>query len=258
MEFVLWNRFNQPFKPTNVKAMTNTRRKFLVQGSMLTTALVATKPFDALATLTSPFTGESFNQVTFLHTALPATAASSRISKIKDDHANPVLLNVNSNTEEELTSNYDAAAGYLPGHFDGTYKIIKRGQFRIAVIETSAADSNNAETVNHLAGFLKKEENCDLVVCISQLGFKNRSSVDDIRLAERSENLDIIIGKQSSSSPCLPFIALNKNRSEVILHYSADHETAIGKIKIAFNRQGNKQRVEFDHPFQPAGKRKTA
>jgi hypothetical protein len=251
-------RFNDPFKPTNVKAMTNTRRKFLVQGSMLTTALVATKPFDALATLASPFTGDSFNQVTFLHTALPATEAVSKIQKIRSGLANPVLLNVNSNTEEEQSTSYDAAAGTLPGHLDGTYKIIHKGKFRIAVIEANAGESNNAETVNHLAAFLKKDENCDLVVCISQLGFKNRSSIDDMRLAERSENLDIIIGKQSSSSPCLPFIALNKKRSEVILHYSADHEAAVGKIKIAFNKKGEKQRVEFDHPFQPTGKRKTA
>ncbi|NOT50053.1 MAG: hypothetical protein HOP10_02105 [Chitinophagaceae bacterium] len=224
--------------------MTNTRRKFLVQGSMLTTALVAAKPFDALATLASPFTGEGFNQVTLLHTALPATAAASRLGKIKHDHANPVLLGVNS-SEEEQSANYDAAAGYLPQHFDGTYKIIHKGQFRIAVIETAPGEGNNAETVNHLAAFLKKDENCDLVVCISQLGFKNRSSIDDIRLAERSENLDIIIGRRSAASPKRPYISLNKKRAEVILQYADDQETAIGKIKIVFDKKGDKHGIEF-------------
>ncbi len=251
-ELVFWNRFNQPFKPTNVKAMTNTRRKFLVQGGMLTTVLVAAKPFDALATLASPFTGEGFNQVTFLHTAQPGSAVASHIKRIKYDHSNPVLLSVHNNEETEPV-NYDAAAGSLPENFEGTYKIIRKGQFRIAVIETKAGGSNSAETANHLAAFLKKEENCHLVVCLSQLGFKNRSSIDDVRLAERSENIDIIIGKQTSSSPALPFIALNKKRSEVILHYSDNHETAIGRIKISFNKQGDKQRIDFDQRFRPAG-----
>lgn len=233
--------------------MSNTRRKFLVQGSVLTTALVAAKPFDALATLTSAVTGGGYNQITFLHTALPGSAAATQIKKIRYDHSNPVLLSINNETEQEQPVQYDAAAGSLPEHFDGTYKILNKGQYRIAVIETKPGDTNNAETMNHLAGFLKKDENCHLVVCLSQLGFKNRSSIDDVRLAERSENIDIIIGKQSSSSPCLPFIALNKNRSEVILHYSDNHQAAIGKIKIAFNKQGVKQRVEFDHRFRPAG-----
>lgn len=224
--------------------MTNTRRKFLVQGSMLTTALVAVKPFDALATLASPFTGDSFRQVTFLHTSLAGSAAASHIKKIKYDSSNPVLLNVNNN-EQEQPLQYDAATGALPENFDGTYKIITKGQYRIAVIETAAGEGNNAEQVNHLAGFLKKDENCDLVVCISQLGFKNRSSIDDIRLAQRSENLDIIIGKKSASSPKQPYIALNKKRAEVILQYSDEQETAIGKIKIAFDKNGGKRNIEI-------------
>lgn len=230
----------------------NSRRKFIVQGSLATTALVAANPINALASFTSPLTGEGLSQVTFLHTALPGTAAASQISRARYDHTNPVLLNAGINKEEQPL-NYDAAAGSLPEHFDGNYKILNKGKFRIAVIETASGDWNTTEKINLLASSLKKDEKCDLVVCLSQLGFKNRSSVDDIRLAERSEHVDIIIGKQSSSSPRSPYIALNKKRSEVILHYSDDRDAAIGKIKIAFNKQGSKQKIEFDHRFRPAG-----
>jgi 5'-nucleotidase len=49
---------------------------------------------------------------------------------------------------------------------------------------------------NKLAKKLKKS-GCDLVVCLSHLGYENKDAIDDITLAEKSKNINIIIGGHS-------------------------------------------------------------
>lgn len=230
-----------------------TRRQFVKEGSMAVAAIAAFNPIDSLASFTSGFSGTTFRQVTFLHTALPAAEISSRLNKLKYDHRNPLLIQSGNNTGKTNTG-FDASAGSLPEEFEGNYQIIKKGSVTIGVIEAFKNEWNLAGRVNHLAGILKKEKGCDLVVCLSDLGFSSRAMLDDTRLAAQSQNLDIIIGKSTSSSPVLPYIALNKNRAEVILHYSSNRDLAIGNIKIVFDNAGNKRGVEFDHPFHPKGK----
>lgn len=231
----------------------NSRRQFVKQSTLAATAIVALKPLDTLASFTSPFAGSSLKQVTFLHTTMPGTEIVSTIKRLQQNHRNPVLLHAGK-TEETTRSNYDAATGSLPEHFEGAYQIVYKGSVKIGVIEANASGPETVDYTNQLADFLKKEKNCQLVVCLSSLGFRNRTSIDDTRLAEKSENLDIIIGKKTITSPPLPYIALNKQRSEVILHYSDSRETIIGNMKIFLNDQGAKQRIEFDNPFHPKGR----
>lgn len=235
--------------------MINSRRKFLVQGGMVTTALLAAKPFQAMASITSPFTGNHLSQVTFLHTTHSSAGIIDKINQVRRAHPNPVLLHAAGNENEHTNQSFDAVAGTLDEHFSGTYQLINKGAFRIGVIETTPADWNAADKISHLAAHLKKEEGCHFVICLSPLGFRSRNSIDDLRLAERSEQLDCIIGKQTAASPPLPFIAQNKKKEEVIIHYSGNTEEAIGKMMISFNQSGNKQQVQFDHRFHPAGKK---
>ena len=99
--------------------------------------------------------------------------------------------------------------------------------------------------INHLSAFLKNEKDCHIVVCISELGYKNKNWVDDITLAGNSENIDIIVGRCATNSPGRPIIALNKKRAEVIIQHIENGEDALGKIKIGFNQSGCKHNVSF-------------
>jgi 5'-nucleotidase len=48
---------------------------------------------------------------------------------------------------------------------------------------------------NEVANELKKKEACDMVICLSHLGFTyNNNTVSDEVLARQSENIDLIIG----------------------------------------------------------------
>jgi 5'-nucleotidase len=56
-------------------------------------------------------------------------------------------------------------------------------------IAKALAYQEPAEVVNRLAGFLKEEKNCDMVICLSHLGYG-----DDKDLAASVRNVDLIVG----------------------------------------------------------------
>jgi 5'-nucleotidase len=92
---------------------------------------------------------------------------------------------------------------------------------------------------------LKKEKNCAIVVCLSQLGYENKNTPDDITLAKESTDLDIIIGGHAENFHLHAIVALNHNNSEVIIHSASGNSFDCGKIEIDFDKQGRKNHISF-------------
>ena len=90
------------------------------------------------------------------------------------------------------------------------YTIIRRGGFRIGVIglltdvsrvvEKHIADKiryiDPVEVTNRYAAYLKDVKKCDIVMCLSHLGYDSGPD-SDVRLAARTRNVDLIIGGHS-------------------------------------------------------------
>lgn len=232
----------------------HSRRKFIIQGSLATTAMLALKPFNAIAMAASPFTGlsGSYGKLVFLHTAnLNPNCDSQVIQYIKDikkSNANAILLKAGQNAEYETSQlaydvsfNSDNALSVMTGD----YKIINTGNIRTGIISAKPGDSDVIQKVNTLSAWLKKEKNCTVVVCLSRLGYKNRSTPDDITLAKQSTHLDIIIGGDAKNFQQHPMIALNSNNEEVVIHSAAGEPAVFGKIEIDFNEKGQKKHISF-------------
>lgn len=224
--------------------MTNSRRKFLWQGSLATTVLIAGKPFDALAKLSSPFSMGAFNygSVTIVHTTGRAVASAEAVRKIRNKTTGILLLH---DEPQKQLIRYDASLQSIQAKEEGGYKIIDKDNYRVGVITATTNETNVLNRVNHLSALLKNEKGCHLVVCMSHLGYKNKKGPDDLQLADQSEHIDIIIGKHASNSPKFPMIARNKKRAEVIIQHTQDPETEIGKIRIGLDQFGNKFTVAF-------------
>src|SRR5690606_33194425 len=107
-----------------------------------------------------------------------------------------------------LTANYDFSETSLAGRTK-EYIIIEKGGIRIGITGvgidvTGLVDPNNHKgityldpipVVNRIAQMLKENKKCDLVICLSHLGYKYEDDkVDDLKLAARSRHLDIILG----------------------------------------------------------------
>jgi 2',3'-cyclic-nucleotide 2'-phosphodiesterase (5'-nucleotidase family) len=201
----------------------HSRRNFLVQGSLATTAFLAANPFKSIASGTvSLLPGiNSTNSVMLLHTSSTSSDNITIINKLKRQNSNSVLLN------NDMMSSGDA------------YQIVFKGNIKIGVIST---DNNSVNEINALAGLLKKEKNCHLIVCVSQLGFMNQTSIDDIKLAQQSEHVDVIISTGNNRTRVHPTVLLNKHNEEVIINPTNDI-ASVGKIDISFDRKGKKRQV---------------
>jgi hypothetical protein len=227
----------------------NTRRKFLLNGSMAATALLTAKPFTSIANSLSPVTGFSINNnsLVLAHTGNVASGSGhslQQIQKLKSSYANLIMLHAGK-TAPAIKPAYDASlhAGESCSVAANDYKIIYKGDIKTGVI--TAHSSSAASEINALAIYLKKEKNCSLVVCLSQLGYKSADGLNDLELAAASTHLDVIIGGHAEDYCTRPVIAQNKNKEEVIINHAATNSLALRKIEISFNNLGKKAQVAF-------------
>ena len=228
----------------------NTRRKFLFNGSLATAALLTTKPFKSIANKLSPVTGYRFNSSLVLaHTGnkISGTQALQHITKLKNNAGNLIMLHAGSHAPVNAgKAVYDASmhTGETCSVAAGDYKIIYKDEIKTGII-TANDNSVSADTINTLAAYLKKEKNCNLVVCLSQLGYRSSTGLNDLKLAAASTHLDVIIGGHATDFCKSPMIIWNKNKEEVIINHAATEALALRKIEIGFDDFGRKHHVAF-------------
>ena len=218
---------------------------------MATAALLTAKPFTAIANSISPVTGFRINNnsLVLAHTGnVMGTVGNEtlqHITKLKNSGSNLILLHA-GDTAPAIKPVYDASlhSGESYSVSANDYKIIYRGDIKTGVI-TANSKSVSAGSINALAVYLKKEKNCHLVVCLSQLGYQSKTGLNDMALATTSTHLDIIIGGHADNFCTRPVIAQNKNKEEVIINHAATNALALRKIEIGFDNRGKKEQVAF-------------
>jgi len=133
------------------------------------------------------------------------------------------------------------------------YTIIKRNGYKIGIIGVtvtlqgvvmaSALENltfqNPVPIVNQLAEMLKKEKKCDLVICLSHLGYDGGSPQrpSDIYLAEHSRHIDIIIGGHTHTLLTQPDIRKNLDGNEVPIVQAGSRGAYVGRVDLYFNNR---------------------
>jgi 5'-nucleotidase len=265
----------------------NTRRKFLMQGGMAATALLAAKPFKAFSQYDSTHSAHGSNSVVLIHTHNLSNdrTQQAKMESLKSNKPHAILLDVGHNLKptglvgaaipccdaalpghhafgchdqllEQKTpvvvSNYDISDARLQKKVQ-PYQIIRKGKIRIGIIGAGSSPENAGairyknplKQLSTLATKLKEEKGCHLVVCLSNLGYKNAKNPDDVALARQSKDIDVIIGGHAGNSPRHPMIMMNKYGGEVILNHAHDTQLAPGQIEIHFDANGKKNRISF-------------
>ena len=135
------------------------------------------------------------------------------------------------------------------------HKIIKKDGLKIGIfgvgveLEGLVSKINYGETIyldpvkvaNEKALFLKKEKNCDLVICLSHLGFSYESNkISDSKLAAVTKNIDIIIGGHTHTFLDAPVIFTNEDKKEVIVNQVGWAGLRLGRIDLKFQRQNKR------------------
>ncbi|MCE5178241.1 MAG: metallophosphatase [Porphyromonadaceae bacterium] len=143
-----------------------------------------------------------------------------------------------------VSSNYDFSGTALAGMVK-PYLILRKGKLRIGVIGIDiqpkgliAADNYKGmkfldpeETANNLAEKLRREEKCDLIICLSHLGYSA-----DVRLAESSRNIDLIIGGHSHTYLPEPVKRMNRDNKPVMIYQTSGRGATVARMDITMER----------------------
>ncbi len=156
-----------------------------------------------------------------------------------------------------INSNYDFSNTILAGKFP-RWKVFKKSGIKVGVyglgveLKGLVSDKNFGETVYfdpvntavEMESFLKNEKNCDLVICLSHLGFQYRENkVSDVVLANETFMTDLIIGGHTHTFLEEPIVQKNKAGKQVIVNQASWGGMVMGKIDFIFERSGSKKNL---------------
>ncbi|WP_108805660.1 bifunctional UDP-sugar hydrolase/5'-nucleotidase [Aquimarina sp. Aq107] len=102
---------------------------------------------------------------------------------------------------------------------------------------------NPIEIAQDMSAVLKNEEKCDLVICLSHLGYdyKNEpNKVSDLSLAAATENIDLIIGGHTHTFLKEPTVVKNRKDKNVLVNQVGCYGLYLGRIDFYFDSQKNK------------------
>jgi 5'-nucleotidase len=93
--------------------------------------------------------------------------------------------------------------------------------------------NNPIEVATDITKTLKETEKCDLIICLSHLGFdyKNeKDKVSDLKLAAATQDIDLIIGGHTHTFLDKPVIKTNKIGKQVIINQVGAYGINLGRI----------------------------
>ena len=156
-----------------------------------------------------------------------------------------------------LIANYDFSDTILKDTFK-PYKIFRKGDLKIGVfgigieleglvpkkLYQNTVYQDPITTANHYASFLKQKERCDLVICLSHLGFKYKSNkLSDMKFSQQTRDIDLVIGGHTHTFLKKPVSRLNLDGKEVLINQVGWAGINIGKIDFHFSQNDDDKKV---------------
>ncbi len=157
---------------------------------------------------------------------------------------------------EFVSANYDFKNTIMDGHVK-SYKIFNKGGIKVGVfglgigLDGLVDKKNFKETLYNdpidvsqdMARILKQEQKCDLVICLSHLGYKYKDEPDkmsDTKLATLTKNIDLIIGGHTHTFLDKPTVLKNIEGKEVLVNQVGCYGVNLGRIDFYFDSEKSK------------------
>ena len=102
---------------------------------------------------------------------------------------------------------------------------------------------NPLEITQDITNKLKNEEKCDLIICLSHLGYyykNNPDKISDLNLAKITKNIDLIIGGHTHTFLPKPTIVKNIDGKNILVNQVGAYGINLGRIDFYFDEQNNK------------------
>ena len=145
-----------------------------------------------------------------------------------------------------VSANYDFSNTVLDTHVK-PYKVFVKDGVRIGVfglgikldglvdkkMYKETVYNDPIEVAQDMSRILKEEEFCDLVICLSHIGYhykKNPDKVSDLNLAKATKDIDLIIGGHTHTFLKKPTIAKNSVDKNVLVNQVGAYGLYLGRI----------------------------
>lgn len=152
-----------------------------------------------------------------------------------------------------LCSNYDFSDTVL-NNKTSHFRVFRKGHLKIGIfgigVELDGLVSKDLykntryqdpiKQAQKYADILKKEYKCNLVICLSHLGYYSKQNeVSDTALANQTNNIDLIIGGHTHTFLDKPQMYKNKDGNAVLINQVGWAGVMLGRIDFYFDRKGN-------------------
>ena len=155
-----------------------------------------------------------------------------------------------------VSANYDFSNTVMDTHVK-PYKIFTKDGLKIGVfglgIELDGLVTKKMyketkylepiEIAQDMSRVLKEDQHCDLVICLSHLGYNYRNETDkvsDLKLARATKDIDLIIGGHTHTFLRKPTIEKNAIGKNVLVNQVGCYGLYLGRIDFYFDSDKNK------------------
>jgi len=154
-----------------------------------------------------------------------------------------------------VSSNYDFSDTILD-EIVKPYQILNKGGLKIGIYGLGIELDGLVGKLNYgntrfldpiktalkMERLLKKEHSCDLVICLSHLGYSYQSNkISDIMLAPQTKYTDLFIGGHTHTFLEKPTVLKNAEGKMVIVNQAGWAALLTGKIDFVFDRTGKRK-----------------
>jgi len=159
-----------------------------------------------------------------------------------------------------ISSNYSFdktnVKGKVPKHHIINKGNIKIGIYGLGIALQGLVPNKNFEntlyenpykTAIYTENYLKTEQACDLIICLSHLGFKYKNEANkpsDVLLAKKTKHTNLIIGGHTHTLLSHPQIFTNSIGNNVLINQVGWGGTHVGLVKFYFNKKTNKLKAQ--------------
>ncbi|MDR6528180.1 5'-nucleotidase [Chryseobacterium rhizosphaerae] len=162
-----------------------------------------------------------------------------------------------------ICSNYDFKNTILDGK-TSPYKIFNKNGIKVGIFGVGiqldglvgkkqygeTVYSNPIDVAQHYSNFLKKDQKCDLVICLSHIGYDYKdepNKISDKILAASTENIDIILGGHTHTFLPEPQTFTNRQGKNVLVNQVGWAGLLLGRIDFHFDTNKNVQHISWNN-----------
>ena len=162
-----------------------------------------------------------------------------------------------------ICSNYDFKNTILDGQ-TLPYKVFKKNGIKVGIFgvgielaglvgKKSYGETvylNPVEIAQHYATFLRNEKKCDLVICLSHIGYDykdNPRKISDKILASQTDGIDLILGGHTHTFLREPQTFVNKSGKNVMVNQVGWAGLLLGKINFYFDKNKKVKNISWNN-----------